>query len=270
MFNGQELAWIFSSLSNVLWLFVFVPQFYENYKSKRSDAISLSLILCLIFGDLFSLLSAITKELNNVIIYTIIYHIILDLFVVCQIMYYRIYNILLERRLGYENVPLFDENYTSPLEYTYIYLTFSEFLFTIFGIISVLICQVFLTILKDNNSILLADLIAWGSIVIFASARIPQILLNNKRKSTNGLSLLSFIIINIANSLFLLSILVILLDIPQNNHMNYIKNNIQWISGSFFTTMFDLIIFYQFYIYGRKTNLPLEIEEIDEIDEIIE
>ncbi len=32
---GQELSWIFGGISNRLWLFVFIPQLYKNYKTKN-------------------------------------------------------------------------------------------------------------------------------------------------------------------------------------------------------------------------------------------
>ena len=69
------------------------------------------------------------------------------------------------------------------------------------------------------------------------------------RKSTKGLSLLSFIIINIANFFFLLSVVIILYDLNPNTYIDYIKATIQWIVGSSLTTLFDCVIFYQFYIY---------------------
>ena len=79
---GQKLAWIFSTISNALWLFVFIPQLYKNYKTQKSVALSLSLLFCLILGDIFSIISAYIKELNIVIIYAALYHIVLDIIII--------------------------------------------------------------------------------------------------------------------------------------------------------------------------------------------
>jgi uncharacterized protein with PQ loop repeat len=104
--------------------------------------------------------------------------------------------------------------------------------------------------LLDKNDIdIAADIIAWLATAIFMLARIPQIILNFTRKSTKGLSLLSFIIINIANFFFLLSVLIILYDLSPNQYMEYVLENIQWVVGSSSTSLFDCIIFYQFYKY---------------------
>jgi uncharacterized protein with PQ loop repeat len=89
MLLGQQLSYIFSIISNILFIFVFMPQLYKNYKNKNAEAISLSLLYCLILGDIFSIISANYKQLNLVIIYSAIFHIFLDLIIVGQIIYYR-------------------------------------------------------------------------------------------------------------------------------------------------------------------------------------
>jgi uncharacterized protein with PQ loop repeat len=102
--------------------------------------------------------------------------------------------------------------------------------------------------LKYN--IYIAEIVAWCATLIFICARIPQIYLNAKRKSTEGLSLLSFVIINIANVCFLMSILVVLVDLERDEYNGYIIENIQWIIGCTSTILFDAVIFYQFKLYS--------------------
>lgn len=264
---GQKLAWIFSSVSNALWLFVFVPQLYQNYKTQKSVALSLYLLFCLIFGDVYSIISAYTKGLNIVIIYAAVYHIILDLIIIGQAVYYRRKAILLQESEEIEERTslLNDEDNISTrtnditfLEYPYLYLSLGEIILITSGIFVSLISCLFVILIK-KDAIFIADIVGWLATSIFMLARIPQIILNFKRKSTAGLSLLSFIIINIANMFFLLSILILMYDLKQEEYFNYIKNNIQWIVGSSTTTLFDSIIFYQFYKY--KNNNIFESED---------
>jgi uncharacterized protein with PQ loop repeat len=250
---GQKLAWIFSTVSNGLWLFVFIPQLYQNYKNKNSNAISLLLLFCLILGDIFSIISAHFKQLNIVIIYAAAYHIILDIIIIGQILYYRRQSILSQDVLSESTPLMLDEDQLSDdlvLKYPYFYLTLSEFIFVILSFFIVTGSQIImLTRIIPNTIDLMADIIAWSATFIFILARLPQIVLNFKRQSTEGLSLLSFIIINIANMFFLVSVLILLIDLRQNQYIDYIKSNIQWIVGSSSTTLFDCIIFYQFYKY---------------------
>jgi uncharacterized protein with PQ loop repeat len=253
---GQKLAWIFSTVSNALWLFVFIPQLYQNYKAKDSKGLSLLLLFCLIVGDIFSIISAHAKHLNPVIIYAAAYHIVLDVIIIAQILYYRRQSILIQvgtiiqDRIT-ESSPLIDvsdetEDFIS--RYPYFNLALSEISFVIISVFTVIGVQIFM--LLDKNDIdIAADIIAWLATAIFMLARIPQIILNFTRKSTKGLSLLSFIIINIANFFFLLSVLIILYDLSPNQYMEYVLENIQWVVGSSSTSLFDCIIFYQFYKY---------------------
>lgn len=241
--NGQTWAWIFSSISNNLWLLVIIPQLYKNYKNKNVEAISLSLLLCLLFGDILSIISAYAKNLNYIIIYTGLYHILLNLIIIIQIIYYRLYHFR-----SYESVPLFNIHVVN---FAYMNcFTFNELCFLTLGISLIFIISTLLICIQNINSyFLISNLCAWFSTSIFMIARIPQIFLNFKRRSTDGLSFISFIIINIANFFFLLSILIVLHDLPIHQHLDYIKANIQWIIGSSFTIIFDVILFYQFYIY---------------------
>lgn len=259
---GQKLAWIFSTISNGLWLFVFIPQLYQNYKNNNSRAISLVLLFCLMLGDILSIISAYLKQLNIVIIYAGLYHIILNTIIIGQIIYYRKKFISQYGVISNEITPLIannsEDNYNNILlneytKYSYFYLTFFELLFIIVNTILITSSQLFIFFNSTYNDVI-ANIIAWMATFIFMIARVPQILLNFKRKSTNGLSLLSFIIINISNMFFLMSVLILLYDINPNHYLDYIISNIQWIVGSSSTTLFDGIIFYQFYKY-RNNNM---------------
>lgn len=260
---GQELSWIFGIISNLLWLFVFIPQLYTNYKNKNANGLSLLLLFCLIFGDILSMISAISKQLNPVIIYSALYHIILDIIVICQIFYYRIKaTINVETGTATEEIiddseqPLIEKDYEQEVETdqnNFFYLSIAELLFLILASIFTIVLSVLVSLLPDKEIMLfIADLLGWFATMIFITSRIPQILLNYNKKSTKGLSLLSFIIINIANWCFLLSILIVLYDIPNNEYLKYIKYNLQWIIGSSLTSLFDAVIFYQFYNYRPR------------------
>lgn len=259
---GQELSWIFGGISNGLWLFVFIPQLYKNYKTKNGNALSLLLLFCLIFGDIFSVVSALTKGLNLVIVYSAVYHIVLDIIVISQILYYRtkcnsIQITSISTDIVDETQPLlineYDTEDDSDINYPFLYLSLGEFVFLITSSVFTIIISILIALLPNGDiTMFMADVLGWLATMIFISARIPQILLNFQRKSTKGLSLLSFIIINIANLCFLLSILIILYDIPESEYLNYIKYNLQWIVGSGSTSLFDAVIFYQFYDYRPR------------------
>jgi uncharacterized protein with PQ loop repeat len=223
--NKIFYSWFLGTISNLLWFIVFLPQMYNNYKYKNSDAISLLLLMYLLLGEILSIFSAIGKELNIVIIYIGIYHIIIDILMIIQLLYYRI---------STETVPLISQQMVLPK------LTKNEYssIFT-----SLLLIVLGLIVLITNN-IVLIDIMGWVATFIFMIARIPQIHLNYKNKSVRGLSLYSFLIIMLSTAFFFLSIIILA------DNLEYIFKNIQWIAGSLISLLFfDTIILYQFFIY---------------------
>jgi uncharacterized protein with PQ loop repeat len=243
---GEILSWTFSTISNIAWLFVFIPQLIENYNKKSSDAVSFYLIALWYIGDTLSVVSAIYKSIHPVLIYMGTYHIIFDVVFLIQVIYYRLPRYLTR----YHSYPLLlDETlykYDSMLYYVKDVLLLHETSlllgYSILLLSSQVICKLF-------PPIIVGDIFAWTSTVIFFLSRLPQILLNYKRRSVEGLSFTAFVNIIIANQLFLASILIKLIDIDNSNRVKYIIDNIPWIVGSSGTTLFDIIIFIQFFIY---------------------
>ena len=278
---GKILSLIFGNLSNLLWIVVFYTQLRENYLNKSAKALSFSLIYLWILGDYLSIISAKSKHLSNIIIYIAIFHIICDYIFVCQIIYYRykeeqlrkehdvFYNSIInygnqtesenqthpnspinfvqvtpEFSITTYNTPLIAQEYKN--KYCIFYLTLTEILLAFFSTCLSLLLYFLVDIYN------LADIIAWCTVLIFISSRIPQILLNYSRKSTDGLSIWIFILINIANWLFVSCILIEMLDIPKEEYVFHLMKNIQWIIGSVLTTFMDIIIFIQFHIYKQN------------------
>jgi uncharacterized protein with PQ loop repeat len=270
MLLGQELSYIFAIISNVLFIFVFMPQLYKNYKNKNAEAISLSLLYCLILGDLFSIVSADYKHLNPAIIYSAGFHIFLDLIIVGQIIYYRYidtstllaFPFIEERtRLLGDTHNLVDINPKYKKHFGY--LTNVEFVFVLFSSLIVISTYILLLYLKDHIlAMQIANILAWSATAVFITARVPQIILNYTRGSTEGLSLVSFIIINIANLFFFLSIIILMIDLPKNKelYIEFILYNIQWIAGATCTTITDLCIFYQFWLYRKHDEEEIDLD----------
>ncbi|KAI9725011.1 MAG: hypothetical protein M1812_000287 [Candelaria pacifica] len=111
------------------------------------------------------------------------------------------------------------------------------------------------------------DFSLWGQIfgylcaVLYLGSRIPQILLNYRRKSTEGVSLLFFLFACIGNLTYVLSIFAYS-PICSSRHCRpgeaaaiygrYILVNASWLLGSFGTLLLDLGIFAQFFIYRKQ------------------
>ncbi|KAG0664722.1 hypothetical protein C6P44_000704 [Monosporozyma unispora] len=91
-----------------------------------------------------------------------------------------------------------------------------------------------------------AQVFGYISAVLYLCSRIPQILLNYKRKSCDGVSFLFFLFACLGNITFIFSILIVSID------SNYIEMNFSWLLGSAGTLLMDLTIFTQFFIYNKE------------------
>jgi uncharacterized protein with PQ loop repeat len=239
---GEVLSWVMSTLSNIVWLFVFIPQILENKRNKSSVAISFYLILLWYIGDTLSSISVVYKNAKPMLLYVGIYHIIFDLIFITQVIYYRLPTIQTYPHLLNENTYQYDLIFyikdVIKMEEVSMFFGYNLFLLII------------LPVLQHIPHQIIGNILAWLSTIIFLVSRLPQILLNHKRRSVSGLSFITFINISIANQLFLISVLINLLDFTTSSlKSKFIFENLPWIVGSSGTIFFDTIIFVQFLKY---------------------
>src|SRR5579871_1221255 len=85
----------------------------------------------------------------------------------------------------------------------------------------------------------LGQIFGWGCAILYLGSRIPQVVKNFRRKSTEGLSLLFFLFACLGNITYVLSILAASLD------ARYLLANLSWLAGSAGTLLLDgLVCFY--------------------------
>jgi hypothetical protein len=120
----------------------------------------------------------------------------------------------------------------------------------------------------------------WGQIfgymcaVLYLGSRLPQILLNYRRKSTEGLSGLFFLFACLGNVTYFLSIFAYAPTChgPEGRcregeaaqiYARYILLNASWLLGSIGCLFLDFAILVQFFVY-------MPIDEIDDIEEAVD
>ncbi|EAW14696.1 PQ-loop repeat-containing protein [Aspergillus clavatus NRRL 1] len=107
--------------------------------------------------------------------------------------------------------------------------------------------------------------------ILYLGSRLPQILLNYRRKSTEGVSLLFFLFACIGNLTYVLSILAFSPVCAGDSHHcrpgeatalygRYILVNLSWLIGSFGTLLLDMGIFVQFFLYKDNED---ELNDVD-------
>ncbi|RDW71639.1 hypothetical protein BP6252_08202 [Coleophoma cylindrospora] len=104
-------------------------------------------------------------------------------------------------------------------------------------------------ITEPNKVALGAQVLGYISALCYLGARIPQIVKNYKYKSTEGLSLLFFMLAMTGNLTYATSIFT------HSIKKDYLYTNLPWLMGSLGTIMEDITIFIQFRIYTHPTSL---------------
>ncbi|KAH9859455.1 hypothetical protein IAQ61_011236 [Plenodomus lingam] len=97
--------------------------------------------------------------------------------------------------------------------------------------------------------------------LLYLGSRIPQLLLNYRRKSTDGISMLFFLFACLGNLTYVLSILVYKPrcgragcrpEEARRLYARYLAVNASWLLGSFGTLLLDAGVFVQYFLYREE------------------
>ncbi|KFA65996.1 hypothetical protein S40285_07181 [Stachybotrys chlorohalonatus IBT 40285] len=110
---------------------------------------------------------------------------------------------------------------------------------------------------------LLGQFFGYLCAVAYIASRLPQLILNWRRKTTEGLSMLFFLFACLGNTTYVLSIFAYepkcLSDVCEPGEAGriygrYILVNLSWLAGSFLTLVLDLGVFAQYFMYRTKDD----------------
>lgn len=106
------------------------------------------------------------------------------------------------------------------------------------------------------------QIFGWLCAVLYLGSRLPQLLLNWRRKSTEGVSVLFFLFACLGNLTYVLSILAHDTQCEGEDgcrdgeaarlYWRYILVNLSWLAGSAGTLFLDMSIFVQFFLYSKS------------------
>jgi uncharacterized protein with PQ loop repeat len=117
-----------------------------------------------------------------------------------------------------------------------------KFTYTIAFIVINTLTSLILNIFWPND-VTIGNIIGWITMSLYIIGRFPQIILNIQRHSTEGLSILMYILTIIANIFYLLSVFSYSIE------YDYIMLNLPWIISTVVTILLDLFVILQCYIY---------------------
>jgi len=226
---------IFTILSMMFYAVVFIPQFIEIYKYKNSDGISIWTILLWCQADTLSLLGTIILELNIGLIIIGWYHMLIGELLLLYILKMQTNKKLMKTLF----VCVF---------------VFSNFFISLF----------FQIYVDDLKSLFVGQILGWISCSIYIIGRIPQLYYNYKRQSTEGLSILLYVLSICGNLSYIGSILI------YSSEKSNVLLNLPWIVLTIGTGILDIFVIIQSKIYNKKANninLSFSMSEKDEVKE---
>ncbi|KAI0199574.1 PQ loop repeat-domain-containing protein [Astrocystis sublimbata] len=119
------------------------------------------------------------------------------------------------------------------------------------------------------------QIFGWLCAVLYLGSRLPQMLLNFHRKSTEGVSVLFFLFACLGNATYTLSIFAYDPVCRERQcqpgeagriYGRYLLVNASWLAGSLGTLFLDLGIFAQFFIYGENNSIGDRDTVVDDIE----
>ncbi|XP_042199614.1 lysosomal amino acid transporter 1 homolog [Callorhinchus milii] len=251
--DSRDLASVALGLISIIFFMISsLPQYYSSYKTGNMDqALSLWFLLGWLGGDSCNLIGAFLSDQLPIQTYTAMYYVLADLVMIGMFTYYK----MKHRHRHYEG------------------LINIAVTFTILGSISLIPGGKVDSVWLDSPKVLRRSLLAVaspsankidtknicglaiGSIsaVLYLSSRIPQILTNFKRKSTEGISCFLFVCVILGNATYGVSVLLMNPDRGQGEG-SYILNHLPWLLGSLGTMSLDLVIITQFLQYRPKSS----------------
>lgn len=107
----------------------------------------------------------------------------------------------------------------------------------------------------------LGQFFGWLCAVSYIASRLPQLILNWRRKTTDGLSMLFFLFACLGNITYVLSIFAYEPKCHDRKHCEpgeagriygrYMLVNLSWLAGALVTLFLDLGVFAQYFIYNK-------------------
>lgn len=258
------IGFIIGIISLLLWLVPLVPQILRNYRTKKCSGLSPIFLLLWLSGDTCNMLGAILTNQTPIQKIIGVYYIIQDLVLWMQFGYYaKIYPRLGSQRsstivvpclalasLGSLCLPSYEVSYSRSIR------SDSEF-------VSKKLLSHKSTLqmwpIFENYTEMGGYIIGSIAAVCYLAGRIPQIIMNYRRKNCEGLSLLMFYIIVAGNLTYGLSVLLATTD------WLFFLRHLPWLAGSFGCVLFDVVVISQYYYYRARKE-----EGSDETENLLE
>lgn len=249
------------SVSLACWIIVFTPQIYENWLRQSTEGLSLAFVVIWLLGDLFNVFGALLQHVLPTMIILAVYYTVADIVLLFQCLMYK-----QPGKQGLlptndpEQQPLLSSppaealegEITKPRRVLHHYFRLPAVKNGLV-VLCVVLCGVLGYLISDHRKpevpsepvplSLWGQILGWICAVLYLCSRVPQIRLNYKRKSTDGVAVLFFIFTLLGNITYCLSIFA------ADSSKHALVLNASWIVGALGSLLLDVVVVVQFWIY---------------------
>lgn len=218
MDTSSILVNAFSILSLIFYSVVYFPQIYLIIKTKKAEGLSLLMLLLWTQADGLSLIGSILVGMTVNLIVIGWYHFLVGVITICIVMRYSTNESKTER----------------------IFICIAV-------VIDILLCMS-LNVYIRTPELFWGDIVGWFTAVVYVVGRFPQMYMNYKRASTEGLAVGMYILTVLGNVCYLTSLLL------YSSEPGYIRTNMPWIIVSVCLVLLDFVVFGQIWWYAKETK----------------
>lgn len=260
--DTRDLASIVLGLISILcFIFSSFPQYYRSCKTGNMDkALSIWFLLGWLSGDTCNFVGAFLSHQLPIQVYTAIYYVAADILMLALYIYYKYRNQQTSPSLVVNAIGGFALIGSAA---------------AVFQLGDTRLAAIDYHSSPGGRRLLAADqsdaepfttqeiiglVIGSVSSVFYLASRLPQIITNFRRRSTEGLALSLFCMVILGNLTYGLSILLKNPDKGESEG-DYINHHLPWLIGSLGVMSLDCIIITQFCVFGAKRSETVEAAE---------
>ncbi|KAF1738532.1 hypothetical protein NHJ13051_007262 [Beauveria bassiana] len=308
----EAISGICGSISIACWVVVFSPQILQNFQRGNADALSIQFIIVWLLGDVFNIIGAVMQGVLPTMIILAIYYTLADIVLLLQCFYYRgftwkdptpapkpdngpnertaLLDATQERRgsdwtgLSPAVPHISDTKEPQPVPtvaQTVLWNSLIVLMVCAAGVLGWFLGERAKGPREDvpensNDTLkfnLVGQLFGYLCAVAYIASRMPQLILNYRRKTTDGLSMLFFLFACLGNITYVLSIFAFEPKCGARRckhgeagqiYGKYMLVNLSWLAGALVTLFMDFGVFAQYFIYKRDDDEQYLSEDEEE------
>ncbi|KAK0408394.1 hypothetical protein QR680_003930 [Steinernema hermaphroditum] len=270
--NVKLIGFIVGFVSLILWLLPTIPQLYQNYRLKQCDGLSIAFLMFWLFGDISNMAGSVLTNQQPIQKIIGFYYVLQDVTLLAQYLYYsRIYHRGKRARRVAQAFAAGASMILASTLIVFVVLAFQDVADTSSHIKAIISgswkthqsSSNFVKILQNYSDYIGYALGTFAALSYF-SGRIPQMIMNHKRQSCEGLSLTMLFIIMPGNLTYGLAVLM------ESTGADYFWRHLPWLAGSMGCCFIDTFMIYQCYKYrGNKQFERLDEEDDNDQNEVV-